>query len=99
MESSDKMWSTGEGNGKPLPYSCLDNPMDSMKRQKDATLRDELPWLVGAQCAAGEGWRNGSREDEEAAGGGGLLRANSCPTPLAPWTVACQAPLSLGFSR
>ena len=49
VESSDKMWSTGEGNGKPLQYSCLENPMNSMKRQKDRTLKDELPRLVGAQ--------------------------------------------------
>ena len=48
VESSDKMWSTGEGNGKPLQYSCLENPMNSMKRQKNRTLKDELPRLVGA---------------------------------------------------
>ena len=48
MESSDKMWSTGEGNGKPLQYACLENPMNSMKRQKDRTLKDELPRSVGA---------------------------------------------------
>ena len=48
VESSDKMWSTGEGNGKLLQYSCLQNPMNSMKRQKDMTLEDELPRLVGA---------------------------------------------------
>ena len=51
VESSDKMWSTGEGNGKPLEYSCLKNHMNSMKRQKDRTLRDDLPRLVGAQYA------------------------------------------------
>jgi len=49
VESSDKTWFTGEGNGKPLQYSCLENPMKSMKRQKDKTLKDELPGLVGAQ--------------------------------------------------
>ena len=49
MESSDKTWSTGEGSGKPLQYSCLENPMNSMKRQKDMILKDELPRLVGAQ--------------------------------------------------
>ena len=49
VESSDRMWSTGEGNGKPLQYSCLENPMNSMKRQNDRTLKDELPRLVGAQ--------------------------------------------------
>ena len=54
VESSDKMWSTGEGNGKPLQYSCLENPMNSMKRQKDRTLKDELPSWVGAQYATGD---------------------------------------------
>ena len=53
-ERSDRMWPTGEGNGKPLQYSCLENPMNSMKRQKDRTLKDELPRLVGAQYATGE---------------------------------------------
>ena len=53
LESSDKMWSTGEGNGKPLQYSCLENPMNNMKRQKDEKLKDELPRLVGAQYATG----------------------------------------------
>ena len=65
VESSDKMWSTGEGNGKPLQYSCLENPVNSMKRQKDRTLKDELPRLVGAQYATGEEWRNNSRKNEE----------------------------------
>ena len=59
------MWSTGEGNGKPLQYSCLENPMNSKKRQKDRTLRDELPRLVGAQYATGEQQRNNSRKNEE----------------------------------
>ena len=59
------MWSTGEGNGKPLPYSCLENPMNSMKRQKGLTLKDELPRLVGAQYATGEQWKNNSRKNEE----------------------------------
>ena len=54
MESSDKMWSTGEGNGKPLQYSCLKNLINTMKRQKDMTLKDELPRLVGAQYATGD---------------------------------------------
>ena len=63
--SSDKMWSTGEGNGKPLQYSCLENPINSMKRQKDMTLKNELPRLVGAQYTIGEGWRNNSRKNEE----------------------------------
>ena len=65
MESSDKMWSTGEGNGKPLQYSCLENPMNSMKRQKDRMLKDELPRVVGAQYATGDQWRNNSRNNEE----------------------------------
>ena len=54
VESSDKMWSTGEGNGKPLQYPCFENPMNSMKRQKDRTLKDELPRSVGAQYATGD---------------------------------------------
>ena len=65
MESSDKMWSTGEGNGRPVQYSCLENPMNSMRRQKDTTLKDELPRLVGTQYASGEEWRNNSRKNEE----------------------------------
>ena len=60
-----KMWSTGEGNGKPLQYSCLENPMNSMKRQKDRTLKDELPRPVGAQYATGDQWRNNSRKNEK----------------------------------
>ena len=59
------MWSTGERNGEPLQYSCLENPMNSMKRQKDRTLRDELPRLVGAQYATGDQWRNNSRKNKE----------------------------------
>ena len=65
VESSDTTWSTGEGNGKPLQYSYLENPMNSMKRQKDRTLKDELPRLVGAQYATGYQWRNNSRKNEE----------------------------------
>ena len=64
VESSDKTWSTGEGNGKPLQYSCLENPMNSMKRQKDRTLKDELPKSVGARYATGDQWRNNSRKNE-----------------------------------
>ena len=64
VESSDRMWSTGERNGKPLQYSCLENPMNIMKRQKDGTLKDELPRLVGAQYATGDQWRNNSRKNE-----------------------------------
>ena len=62
-ENSDKM-STGEGNGKPLQYSCLENPMNSKKRQKDRTLKDELPRSAGAQYATGDQWRNNSRKNE-----------------------------------
>ena len=65
MRSSDKMWSTGEGNGKPLQYSCLENPVNSMKRQKDRALKDKLPRLVGAQYATGDQWRNNSRKTKE----------------------------------
>ena len=65
VEISDKTWYTGEGDGKPLQYSCLENPMNSMKRQKHMTLKDELPRLVGAQYATGEEWRNNSRKNEE----------------------------------
>ena len=64
VESSDKMWPTGEGNGKLLQYSCLENPMNSMKRQK-MTLKDELSRSVDAQYATGEEWRNNSRKNEE----------------------------------
>ena len=72
--SSDKTWSTGEENGEPLQYSCLENPMNSMKRQKDMTLKDELPRSVGAQCATGEEWRNNSRKNE-----GMKLKRKQCP--------------------
>ena len=65
LESSDKTWSTREGNGKPLQYSCLENPMNSMKRQKDRTLKDELPRVVGASYATGDRWRNNTRKNEE----------------------------------
>ena len=65
VEGSDKTWSTGEGNGKPLQYSCLENLTNSMKRQKYRTLKDELPGLVGAQYATGDQWRNNSRKNEE----------------------------------
>ena len=65
VERSDRMWSTGEGNGKPLQYSCLENPMNSIRRQKDRTLKDELPRLVGAQYAPGDQCRNNSKKNEE----------------------------------
>ena len=64
VESSDKMWSTAEGNGKPLQYSCLENPINSIKMQKGRTLKDELPRWVGAQYATGDQWRNNSRKNE-----------------------------------
>ena len=66
VESSDKTWAMGEGNGKPLQYSCYENPMNSIKRQKDMTLNDELPKSVDAQYATGEEWKNRSRKNEEA---------------------------------
>ena len=65
VEKSDRMWSTGEGNGKPLQCSCLENPMNSMKRQNDRILKGELPGSVGAQYATGDQWRNNSRKNEE----------------------------------
>ena len=65
VEGSDRIWSTGEGNGKPLQYSCLENPMNSMIRQKDRTLKDELPRSVSAQYATGDQWRNNSIKNEE----------------------------------
>ena len=65
VESSDKMWSTEEWNGKQLHYSCLKNPMNSVKRQKDRTLKDEFPRLVGAQCVTGDQWKNNSKKHEE----------------------------------
>ena len=64
VERSDRMLSTGEGNGKPLQYSCLENSINSMKRQKDRTLKNELPRSVGAQYANGDQWRNNSRKNE-----------------------------------
>ena len=62
VERSDRMWSTGEGNG--LQYSCLENPMNSMKGQNDRILKEELPRSVGAQYATGDQWRNDSRKNE-----------------------------------
>ena len=66
VERTDRMWSTGEGNGKPLQYSCLENPMNSMKRQNDRIVKEELPRSVGAQYATGDQWRNNFRKNEEA---------------------------------
>ena len=65
VESSDKMWSTGEENGTTLQCSCLENPMNSMKRQKDRKLKEELPREVSAQYATRDQWRNNSRKNEE----------------------------------
>ena len=64
VERFDRMWSTGEGNGKPLQYSCLENPMNSMKRQNDRILKEELPRSVGAQYTTGDQWRNNPRKNE-----------------------------------
>ena len=64
VERPDRMWSTGVGNGKPLQYSCLENPMNSIKRQNDRILKEEFPRSVGAQYATGDQWRNNSRKNE-----------------------------------
>ena len=64
VERSDRLWSTGEGNGKPLQYSFLENPMMSMIKEKERTVKDELPRLVGAQNATGDQWRHNSRKNE-----------------------------------
>ena len=64
MESSDKTWSTGEGSGKPLQHSCLDNLINGTKRQKDMSLKDKVPRSIGAQYTTGEEWRNSSRKNE-----------------------------------
>ena len=64
VERSDRLWSTGEGNGKPLQYSCLEYPMISMKRQNGRILKEALPRSVGAQYATGDEWRNNSRKNE-----------------------------------
>ena len=64
VEYSDKMWSTGEGNGKQLQHSCIENPMNSMKRQKEEILREEFHRSVGAQYGTGDQWRNNSRKNE-----------------------------------
>ena len=64
VERSDRIWSTGEGNCRPLQYSCLENPMNNTKRQNDRILKEELPRSVGAQYATGDQWRNNSRKNE-----------------------------------
>ena len=81
VERSDRMWSTGEGNGKPLQYSCLENPMNSMKRQNNRILEEELPRSVGAQYATGDQWRNNTRKNEAAAAAKSL---QSCLTLCNP---------------
>ena len=63
VETSDKMWPTGEGNDKPLQYSCLENPKNSMKRQNYRILKDELPGCLGARYATGDQWRNNCRKN------------------------------------
>ena len=63
-QNSDRMWSTGEGNGKPLQYSCLENPMNSMTRHNDRILKEELPRSIGTQYATGDQWRNNARKNE-----------------------------------
>ena len=78
-ERSDRMWSTGEGNGKPLHYSCLENPMNSMKRQKDGTLKDEIPRLEGAQYATRDQWRNNYRKNEQ-------MEPKQKQHPVVDWT-------------
>ena len=65
MERADRMWPTGQGNGKPLQYSCLENPMNSMKRQNDRILKEVIPRSVGAQYTTGNQWRNNSKKNEE----------------------------------
>ena len=75
VERPDRMWSTGEGNGKPLQYSCLENPMNSMKRLNDRIPKEELPWSLGAQYATGDQWRNNSRKIE-----GMEPKQKQCPT-------------------
>ena len=65
VERYDTVWSTGEGNGKPRQYSCLENPMNSMKRQNNRIPKEELPRSLGAQYATGDQWRNNSRKNEE----------------------------------
>ena len=64
VERSDRMWSTGEGNGKPLQYSYLEDPMNSMKRQNDGILKEEFPWSLSVQYTTADQWRNNSRKNE-----------------------------------
>ena len=78
--SSEKTWSTGKGNGKPLQYSCPENPMNNMKRQKDRAPKDEFPKSVGAQYANGDQWRNNSRKNEE-----NRAKAKTTPSCRCDW--------------
>ena len=99
VERSDRMWSTGEGNGKPLQYSCLENPMNSMKRQNDRILEEELPRSVGAQYATRDQWRNNSRKNEgmepkqkqhpvmDVTGGGSKVRCYKEQYCIRTWNV------------
>ena len=80
VERSDRMWSTGEGFGKPLHYFCLENPMNSMERQKDRTLKDELSTLVGTQYATEDQWINNSRKNE-----GDGAKAKTIPSCGCDW--------------
>ena len=80
VERSDRMWSTGEGNGKPLQYSCLENPINSMKRQNDRILKEELTRSVSAQYVTGDQWRNNSRKNE-----GMEPKANTIPSCGCDW--------------
>ena len=79
VERSDRMWSTGEGNGKPLQYSCLENPMNSMKRQNNRILKEELSRSVGAQHATGDQWRNNTRKKRDEA------KAKTIPSSGCDW--------------
>ena len=100
MWSTDRMWSTGEGNGKPLQYSCLENPVNNTKRQKDMALKDELPRLVGAQYATGDQWRNNSRNNEETepkqkqcpgVGDGSKVQCCEEQYCIGTWNVRCES--------
>ena len=84
VERSDRMWSTGEGNDKPLQYSFLENPMNRMKRQNDRILKEELPRSVGAQYATGDQWRNNFRKNEGMAAAAAAKSLQSCTTLCDP---------------
>ena len=82
----DRMWSTGEGKGKLLQYSCLENPMNSMKRQNDRIMKEALPRLVGAQYATGDQWRNNSRKNER-------MEPKQKQYPAVDWQVIEASPM------